>query len=1012
MIKDEIVTGQLASWALMKKLGEGDAGEVYLVETLVGMRRAILKRPTKSAFAGDVARQAAQMRTEERILKALSGFLEASDSLHIGVPGLIDQSRPELDFGDRMFIILEQAQGFDLSFLARTGRIGLPTLENETEENTATLSLEEEVFLSGIAKFGKVPERILLKILYSLLSLFEKIHYHRFDHPEGEAWGIIWNDVKPEHLFWDAKRGSLTLIDWGNSQFLEADGTTHNRQYSRYDDYRQLFEEMDRYMGLAAPDLRERLDWPARIQAENSSADALKDLKARIETALEEAETALAEARQAEAGLLGEETASDSALEQLEMIQKQIIAFGELPDIAGALRLAAGRAAVLTRQDHLHAVREICHWAEKLPRQQGQRWEIVERLARITGRSEGDQRSLFLQAIQAAICEDWENVLWNVLAAIQEYPEPEWWFDLSDWLRRKEFGVNADALRPLVGFNRFFFGLQASIRQMEPRPSPGMNLSDPLDRARQFARLLKDEVINNWTLIDPPPPYSGLTYSDVEAFLSVIAEIYPEEQRNLTWLLVQSCSQVDVILEAWSRQDFLTAQIGLRRLLLWDPDRRRVLRADRAIQTAPLWLRSVHQGPEEHEHLLDFVTRLEFEGRQMRNQTGEAVWLDGILEGLKRLRHGEWPGDLLASSPGLLKEMPWLKKFVRLEEVRKLSLKGYETVETPEIQDGDVLHGVLEARIGPEEDIALEQPLDAWIPEARGSSARVYRGSIKNNLGVTSRAAIKFMRMDKVDYALPLFKEEAQILTQLIGVSGVTRMLECGFVQLELGEARQFPLDSSIDKIQALEGPSIRIGPDTAAQFLDQLSSRVKEGWIPYIALEERDPANNLLRMCDAGLNRGLFLPVAQLVQMAIQICDILEVAHSHKIVYRDHKILHYYWLPESNGIYVIDWNIARFHPDGLSVEEIHMDLVQFGARGLHHILTGRAAPGALPLGPTRPDEIELAAQSYKTQWTFDDQRLPADVKEILERVLAGEYSSAAALRGDLKQAYMQNPNS
>jgi hypothetical protein len=87
------------------------------------------------------------------------------------------------------------------------------------------------------------------------------------------------------------------------------------------------------------------------------------------------------------------------------------------------------------------------------------------------------------------------------------------------------------------------------------------------------------------------------------------------------------------------------------------------------------------------------------------------------------------------------------------------------------------------------------------------------------------------------------------------------------------------------------------------------------------------------------------------------------------------------------------------------------MDLVQFGARGLHHILTGRTAPGALPLGPTRPEEIEQAADSYQTQWTYDDQRLPPGLRSILERILAGEYRSAATLSADLKSTMMQLPD-
>ncbi len=88
----------------------------------------------------------------------------------------------------------------------------------------------------------------------------------------------------------------------------------------------------------------------------------------------------------------------------------------------------------------------------------------------------------------------------------------------------------------------------------------------------------------------------------------------------------------------------------------------------------------------------------------------------------------------------------------------------------------------------------------------------------------------------------------------------------------------------------------------------------------------------------------------------------------------------------------------------------MQMDLVQFAARGLHHVLTGRSAPGALPLGPTRPEEIEQSARSYATQWTYDDQRLPDSLREVIERALAGEFSRVEDLRNELKATYIQVP--
>jgi serine/threonine protein kinase len=147
-------------------------------------------------------------------------------------------------------------------------------------------------------------------------------------------------------------------------------------------------------------------------------------------------------------------------------------------------------------------------------------------------------------------------------------------------------------------------------------------------------------------------------------------------------------------------------------------------------------------------------------------------------------------------------------------------------------------------------------------------------------------------------------------------------------------------------------------------------------------------------------------MPILEALIIAIQICDILEIAHSRNIVYRDHKILHYYWQSEYNGVFIIDWNIARRFPEGLSPADIQFDLVQFGARALHYLFTGRAAPGALPMSANRPEEIEAADHSYAVQWTYDDQRLPKDIKDLLEAVLAGTFYSARSLREALLNIY------
>ncbi len=1042
MMVGDILSGRQANWSLIKKLGEGDAGEVYLVESLADQRRAILKRPTNSAFSGDVARQSAQIEAEGKILASLHPLFEAQPNAGFAVPALLDTSQPGAERSERLFIVIEQAPGIDLGSLARLGALGF---ENRSAFN-GQLSPDENHFLNTLNDSGKVPERILISALQRLIDALEQVHTYSFE-VNGKSWsGVLWNDVKPDHLFWDPRCARLTVIDWGNGQFLEADGATPDRRYSILDDYRQLVEEMGRLLTLVAPDLKRRLEWPDRFMPDNVS-ETFAGLKERLKDAQKEAGKAQDALRKREAELLRPAPSSENPLEPLEEVQRAIIAGGELPDYPTALAFCKAHASLLAHEEQLDTLRQMCEWAGRLPGASSDAWRLTARLAQITSRSEGLPRRHFLEAVQSVTSEDWESALWSLAEAVQDAPEPDWWYDLSSLVRRQQLELEADAITPLVSIKRTLLTLQSIARTLEdrlargPLPNPaakGREQMGPLPGAqtihtatyagreqpqpqitpvdnngavqaqlevvRELIRRLQEEILPNWRRTDPTPPHASLAYSDVEPFLTDIAPVLPEAQQIIARAIAQPRAQVKQVLEAWKRKDFPAAAHGLRQLLLWDPDRQRTLRAGIALINAQALIQRVQMGPLRGESMLDFATTLEFEGRELRNQVGPADWLDRLLEGCKKLRRGAWPVELIENGSDYLGEMPWIAKFDRGER--------FAPPPDPAAQaaaHAPVLAGRLEAHLGKDGDLLLKDPLDTWVPEARGSSARVYLGTLKDVFGRPYQAAVKLMRMDKIEYASPLFREEAYVLAALKNVPGVSHLLECGFIRFDGDTA--LPADSAHNPARHLTGDVLRLGLDQTQGFADELAERVKEGWVPYLAVEKRNQKDNLLRYCDAGSTRGRFLPVTELVRMSVQICDILQAAHERKIVYRDHKILHYYWQTEDNSVYVIDWNVARLHRDGLSEIEIHMDLVQFGARALHHILTGRTAPGALPMGPTRPEEIEAAEQSYTTQWTYDDQRLSQDLKDILERALGGGYTNAASLGADLKRSYLEIKN-
>ncbi len=327
---------------------------------------------------------------------------------------------------------------------------------------------------------------------------------------------------------------------------------------------------------------------------------------------------------------------------------------------------------------------------------------------------------------------------------------------------------------------------------------------------------------------------------------------------------------------------------------------------------------------------------------------------------------------------------------------------------------------------GPNEKMKLTEPLDTWlsaglrdfaVPEAVGSSARVFNLEYKPLSGdYANSPAIKVMRPDKTQYALPLFNSEIKILAKMHDVIGVTPMLGLGYMKVDEGHWPDeiAPLSTSLEteaSADALTGSFELFSVDESEDFLEQLESRTEEGLLAAIVLPRRWEDNLYLR-CDAGYTRGEFhrsYPIIEALQAAEQICGIMQNAHDRNIVYLDHKALHYYWNEPRQQVYVLDWNIGRLINNGNSEEVYTFDVLQFSARALHHLLTGRQAPGSVKVGPNRPEDIQNAPHEYEPVWTYDDQkRLNQDELDFLGAAIQGKYKTFSGLAQDLQSLYNQ----
>jgi hypothetical protein len=901
----------------------------------------------------------------------------------------------------------------NLKLLSQVIRFGSANLE------TLPSDQESRYFIEQWSQHQEFPAPLLVRILLGVINLLETIHTSEFRDLQGTHAGVIWNDVKPDHLYWNPTAVCLTVIDWGNSQFLERDGATKDRQYSATDDYRQFIQEMGSFISEVNPELFARLEWPDYSTVVDAYQQFICPLKEKITAQYEIDSSQLQELRRHEADLYSFSRPGLEKIDQYQQLRQQLSEHGEMPDSFGATSFMVGAAYQMTAEHRLAELREVCENASNLPSASSDQWNLIGELAEVTGHipeQDANAKLVFTNALTAGLAGDWPTAIWELFTYLGDGPRPEWWEKISQEIRKVCLGLESDAIAPYTLFARLYYTLQAEVTRKGNQRlrvvSEGIADYDekPDDfhwqDSEELVIAVRDEIISKWKELEPSPPDSGIDYRAVDGLIDRIEELLPGWRNTLDKSLAGPRAQVDLVLKAWEQKDFELARRGLRYILVWDPDRLRLFTAEKAISIAPEWLARIHQGASKDEPFYDYLTSIELAGRKLRNQVGPARWLDDALEAFKRLRRGSRSVDLMLEFPEIMHELPWLNEYqsreiLSLPHLRPLIIER-QVVNSPV----SISAGVVEGKFGAGQDMVLGEPLDTWVPEARGSSARVFSGILSHQSNQAQPLAFKIMRPDQVDYALPLFIEEIKILTMLRDVPGITPFVECGYIKFQDNQA--LPSDESHASASGLSGQVIHYGAEQVQNFLASMDRQLALGWLPYLALVKRNSELNLLRYCDASYTHGWFLSLRDSLILSIQICDILQFAHDRNVAYRDHKILHYYWDPEAQGVSMIDWNIAKHQPQGLSEAEKQFDLVQFGARALHHIFTGRPAQGSLSLGPNRPEEIENASLQYPVNWTYDDERLPNQLRTILEQALNQGYTRVCDIRQDLLGIYQQ----
>ena len=257
-------------------------------------------------------------------------------------------------------------------------------------------------------------------------------------------------------------------------------------------------------------------------------------------------------------------------------------------------------------------------------------------------------------------------------------------------MRKVCLGLEPEALSPYTVFTRLYYTLQAEVTKKgdgrlrvaaEGMDNGGQELGVfHWQAGEELIATIREEVIKKWKEIEPCPPNSDISYSEVDSVIDQIEDLLPASRENLEKSLTQPKAQVDLVLNAWEHKDFELARRGLRSILVWDPDRARLFTADKAIGAAPQWLARVRRGAGKDEPFYDYLTSVELAGRTLRNQVGPSKWLDETLEAFKRLRRGTRSVDLMIEYPEIMPDLPWLnehqsREILSLPHTRSITLE-------------------------------------------------------------------------------------------------------------------------------------------------------------------------------------------------------------------------------------------------------------------------------------------------------------------------------------------------
>lgn len=628
-----VLSGRRHQWELKEFLGKGYSGEVFHVSD---PRRpnidGVLKRPDISNKVNPLIEQAKQIEQEQNILDILSPKIITRNDFSVKVCKVLDRSKKGVEDPRNFFAVTAKASGESILEIA-------------------------ERYRSHNIPF---PRLTLLRVLYGLYLQLDLAH----------SSNITWNDVKPEHLFWDSENHLLTVIDWANGEFVEANGITKNLNFSIEGDYFLFVEGLANFVNENDPVLSALLGWPDS-KSWRREITSVNTLIEKIQVHLQSETNKLNNILDNVAQIIKQPARSFEQLQNLISLQDQFIFYGEKSNFSKVESFAKKLSLYLIQEKGFEegfeeefekSVSAIMH----LPEIEQGKWLLLRDINRVVA----SEKENFTESIRAAILthaleDEWELALWGVFKVKIKFAdsEPSWWNKLSQDIRKKTKVGNATY--PIIA-------VQALVELLNKKQRE-INQSDPLmfEVIRNLDTIIDE--LNGFILVwkmPLAPQTDKKTYGLQYPFLDIIDGLN-KKYANTTDPIKSGLEAIDLCLsvprkyiadllsdwEKWGEKDYSGMRLKLPLIFARDPDLSRLYNADIALLKVEEWRNNLLVAPQKTDY-----PKLISIGKDIEVALGECEWLKEIIEALELLSGGSSARDVVFKNPTVSTYLPWLKE--------------------------------------------------------------------------------------------------------------------------------------------------------------------------------------------------------------------------------------------------------------------------------------------------------------------------------------------------------------